>query len=131
MTFQIMVANYGVIIKIARNQVYFGSQMANFWISIHPCNHPLCTPFFATDSIVIIINLFYRTCEVQRFVLVRWCIECPANCISCTYNDTAEATVCSRCDFGYGKRLSDGQCYGKYFVSGGPTNTVQPAKLDW
>ena len=24
--------------------------------------------------------------------------------------------MCSRCDSGYAERLSDGQCYGKYFV---------------
>jgi len=65
----------------------------------------------------------------KRFVLVRWCLECPPNCISCTYSDTAEATVCHRCDSGYAKSRSDGQCYGKYFVSDGPTNIIESAKL--
>lgn len=25
--------------------------------------------------------------------------------------------MCSECDFAYAKRLGDGQCYGKYFIS--------------
>jgi len=70
---------------------------------------------------------------IQRwcFVLVCCCVECPPNCMrwSCYYNDTTEATGCARCDYGYVKRLSDGQCYGKYFVSDRPTNIIEPAKL--
>jgi len=54
--------------------------------------------------------------QVPAF-LVCWCLECPPNCLYCSYNDTVEATMCSDCDYGYVKRLSDGQCYGKYFVS--------------
>jgi len=37
--------------------------------------------------------------------------------------------MCSRCDWGYAARRSDGQCYGKYFVSDSRVNTVEPAKL--
>jgi len=67
--------------------------------------------------------------QCQHFVLVCWCVECPLNCNSCTYSDTAEATMCWDCDYEYAVRLSDGQCYGKYFVSYGSTSTVEPAKL--
>jgi len=76
--------------------------------------------------------LYFRKSGVlarKRFVFVRWCVECPPNCISCTYNDTAEATMCQHCDYEYEISRSDGQCYGKYFVSDGPTNITESTKL--
>jgi len=81
-------------------------------------------------SLIIIFENIESKC--RHFVLVDWCLECPLNCIFCFYRfyrDTAEAARCQRCDFGYAVRPSDGQCYGKYFVSDGPTNIIEPAKL--